>query len=193
MSATGEKRNEKARTNVTLHEHHQQERTGISKDLRVAEITALWNKHSVGKEFVGGLAQAGCQLARGGSVPYPVVDRHGEIHSFARQIDGARTKEVRARLSVYPPEALPDAAAVREQVRKRIAAEITAAFNRKAKDPWIELKQSQGKRRSIFNGQLSAMKAKHQGERKAVLVDQKHQLLKMREDRTEAIAHIFGR
>lgn len=183
MAAAGERENGKARTSVTLHERHQQDRTGDSKNERVAEITALWNRQGGGQEFVLGLAQAGYHLARGSSAPYVVVDRHGELHSLARQIDGVRTKEIRARLAKYPPELLPDAAAVREQVRQRIAAEITGAFNRRANAPWIELHQSQHKRRGVFHAQLSAMKERHQDERRAILKQQKTRLQEIREIR----------
>ena len=55
--------------------------------------------------------------------------------------------------------------------------------DRRAEAPWIALKQSQTKRRSVFHAQLAAMKEEHQGERNDLMKDQMHRLQLVREAR----------
>jgi len=168
---------------TTLFERHQQERTGISKEERIEQLTAIWRQTSTGKDFVHAMALAGYHLSRGDSVPYAVLDRYGEIHSLPRQIEGARTKDIRARLVDYPPESLPFATTLRDSIRRRISETISAQFNRNAETPWIQLKDAQSKRRAIFHGRISALKEKQQGERWALMRDQRLRLLRQREER----------
>ena len=176
---------------VTLHEKHQQERTGISKEQRAHEITQIWQQTDTGSAFVHGLEQAGYHLARGDSVPYAVIDRYGEIHSLPRQIEGVRTKDVRARLKDFPPESLPAAAAVKERIRNLLTREITPHFNESTESLRAQLKTSQDSRRAVFHRKLAAMKEKHRAERTAMALAQKENLQQVREARLRASAEGF--
>lgn len=72
-------------------------------------ITELWQGSDDGRSFSAGLERAGYELARG-KRGYVVIDHAGEIHSLTRQIEGARKKDVAARLgNQLPLERLPDA------------------------------------------------------------------------------------
>lgn len=168
---------------MTLYERHQQERTGISKEERIGELTQIWQQTGTGNEFVQAMAQAGYQLARGDSVPYAVIDRYGEIHSLPRQIEGAKTKDIRARLVDFPPEALPPATSVRDLVRKKLSAAITTQFNHQADAPWIQLRDAQTKRRAVFHARLAALMEKQKAERMALAKDQRDRLVRRREAR----------
>ena len=183
MQAGGDAKDRALPVRMTLFERHQQERTGISKDERVGELTRMWRQTSTGKEFVNAMALAGYHLARGDSVPYAVLDLYGEIHSLPRQIEGARTKDIRARLVDYPPESLPPATFVRDSIRRKLSAAISAQFNRNAQAPWIQLKDAQSKRRAIFHGRILALKEKQKGERWTLMGDQRLRLLEQREER----------
>ena len=173
---------------ITLYEKHQQERTGISKEERSEQLTQIWRQTGTGHEFVQAIAQAGYQLARGDSVPYAVIDRYGEIHSLPRQIEGAKTKDIRARLVDFPPEALPPATSVRDIVRQKLSEAITPQFNQKSDIPWIQLKDVQSKRRAVFHARLAALKETQKAERKALVQDQRDDLLNRREARLRANA-----
>lgn len=170
---------------VSLHERQQQERTGISKNDRVAEITGLWQETTAGKDFVDGLNSAGYRLARGDSVPYAVIDRYGEIHSLPRQVKGARTKEIRARLAEYPPDSLPAASAVKDEVRRKIAEALSLQFNRNADQSRDKLKEAQSQRRASFRARLSALKEQQQVERVQLVREQRVRLDELRADRLQ--------
>jgi hypothetical protein len=191
MSPGGSRKDSSSPSNVSLHERHQQERTGISRQERVHEITQLWQHTDTGQTFVSALEQAGYHLARGDSVPYAVIDRFGEIHSLPRQIEGARTSDVRARLKDFPPESLPDAAAVRKRIKNRLPSQITPQFNESTKERRACLKTSQESRRSVFHGKLAAMKDGHRSERTAMARTQKDNLQQVREDRLRTSAKGF--
>lgn len=191
MREGGRRKDQPPPANVTLHERHQQERTGISKEQRAHEITQIWQQTDTGSAFVHGLEQAGYHLARGDSVPYAVIDRYGEIHSLPRQIEGVRTKDVRTRLKDFPPESLPPATAVKERIRNLLKHEITPHFNESAESLRAQLKTSQDSRRAVFHRKLAAMKEKHRAERTAMALAQKETLQQVREARLRASAKGF--
>jgi hypothetical protein len=88
-----------------LGEKQQQERTGIDKEQRMAEIAACWTATKTGPEFVRAMEDKGYYLARGDQRTYVVIDLYGEIHSLSRQLGGvAKKKELMDRLSAYPPD-----------------------------------------------------------------------------------------
>src|ERR1019366_1720292 len=91
-----------------LGEKQQQERTGITKAGRMAEITACWTTTKTGPEFVRAMEDKGYYLARGDKRTYVVIDLYGEIHSLSRQLGGvAKRKELMDSLSSYPPAQQP--------------------------------------------------------------------------------------
>ena len=52
------------------------------------EITQAWQHSETGQAFVRALEAKGYNLARGNRRAYVVIDRFGEIHALARQIEG---------------------------------------------------------------------------------------------------------
>jgi ATP-dependent exoDNAse (exonuclease V) alpha subunit len=111
-------------------EHQQDDRAAKPKAERVAEITGLWNATDSGKAFKAALEEAGYTVARGARRGFVVVDQAGEIHSLARQIDGAKTADVAARLADIDPASLPEAEAIKaaiKQARKEQRAEQARA------------------------------------------------------------------
>lgn len=62
-------------------------------DALAAEVTALWKASDTGRSFVSGIDE------RGDRRQFVVVDSAARAHSLARLIDGARTADVRAKLS----------------------------------------------------------------------------------------------
>ena len=165
---------------AVLHEKHQQERTGVSKEERVREITRAWQQTDNAHTFIASLAHIGYRLARGDSVPYVVIDRFGEIHSLPRQIDGIRTKDLRARLAGFPPESLPMAADIKQQVLTQLPAPIAPQFNQNADTPWVTLKTAHDKRRAIFRQRLARLKDRHRAERRALAARQEENLERLR-------------
>jgi len=85
-----------------LGEKQQQERTGITKAGRMAEIASCWTATKTGPEFVRAMEDKGYYLARGDTGRYVVVDLYGEIHSLYRQIEGVKSAEVKERLVQFP-------------------------------------------------------------------------------------------
>ena len=61
-------------------------------------LTELWNTHEAPKAFEAALRKEGYVLARGDRRSFVVVDTDGQVHSLARQISGAKTRQVKARL-----------------------------------------------------------------------------------------------
>ncbi|ODS56443.1 MAG: hypothetical protein ABS36_08650 [Acidobacteria bacterium SCN 69-37] len=152
-----------------LFEQQQQERSGITKAQRVAAITAAWKQTRDAREFVAALRKRGYLLARGDARTYVVVDRAGEIHALARQIDGARTRQVRERLAAYPLERLPDAHSAQALLRKAqqrgqpASREDQQALSPQQRRSALESRQEQ--RRAALSTQREALEAHHATER----------------------------
>ena len=91
--------------------------TSVPKEDRMAAITAVWYEHNEDPHaFVKALEKAGYHLARsateryaGDKGRYVVIDLAGEVHPLAREIEGVRTKQIKAFLGAdYPLDKLPD-------------------------------------------------------------------------------------
>ena len=80
-------------------EMQQADRTGLTPKEAKAQITGLWQQTDSGKAFAAALEQEGWLLARGDKRDFVVVDPHGEAHSLARRIEGAKAKDVRERMA----------------------------------------------------------------------------------------------
>lgn len=102
-----------------LPEKQQEERTGVTKQERLAEITAAWKQSDTGRSFVTALEERGYLLARGERRGYVVVDLYGEIHSLSRYVEGAKAKDIKERLKDYALDGLPDAATAQAHARQR--------------------------------------------------------------------------
>jgi hypothetical protein len=104
-----------------LGEKQQQERTGVPKEVRMAEIASCWTGTTNGTAFVHALESKGYFLARGDARDYVVIDAYGEIHSLSRQLSGAaKKKELMDRLVDYPPAGLRDAETVQAHAREKL-------------------------------------------------------------------------
>ena len=73
--------------------------TGISPQDARAHITALWQRTDTGASFQAALEESGWTLARGDRRDFVVIDPKGGVHSLARRIEGAKAKDVRARMA----------------------------------------------------------------------------------------------
>jgi hypothetical protein len=108
-----------------------------------------------------------------------VVDLYGEIHALARQIEGVKTKEVKARLAGVALDELPDARRAqdfaREQLEKQRAAapqtsQDTAATMR------ADLEKEQRQRRGDLDKKRKDLFAQHRTEREALAAAQESEV-----------------
>jgi hypothetical protein len=85
-------------------------KSGIDPDQVKAELTALWQSADSGQAFVTALEASGYLLAKGDRRDFMVIDQAGDAHSLARRIEGAKAKDIRARLDGIDRDALPTVA-----------------------------------------------------------------------------------
>lgn len=174
----GDARFEKNR-DVTFAEKAMAEASGLTPEQRRSEITALFQASDSAEAFRAGLERAGYVLAQGERRAYVVVDRAGHVHALARQIDGARTKDVKTRLANLPAENLPTVNAaqaqqtarqqavderLREKARQRGAK---SAADLKAKQETRRHRQIEGKRQQLavtHAAERMALHAAHKAE-----------------------------
>jgi hypothetical protein len=114
----GKDRYEDRQKDSNLREKQQEERTGETKQERMAAITEAWRQSDNAQAFVQALAGRGYHITRGDK-GYVVVDRFGEIHFLGRQIQGAKTKDVTMRLAAeFPLDKLPAVEAVQQHIEE---------------------------------------------------------------------------
>ncbi len=112
-SRQGKPRGKSAAPRLRDHELWQQQRSGIAAPAITREITTLWKSSGNGHDFVCRLREAGYQLARGDRRVFVIIDRHGEVHSLARRIQGVTTDEVRAKLNSVDLQSLSSVSEMR--------------------------------------------------------------------------------
>ena len=100
-------------------EMQQGARTGITPQAARAHITNLWRQSDTGAAFAKALEDSGWILARGDRRDFVAVDPKGGVHSLARRIEGAKVRDVRARLVDLDISALPSVAEARAMQRAR--------------------------------------------------------------------------
>ena len=123
-----------------LGERQQKERTGIPREQRMADISACWKETNNGAAFVQAMKAKGYHLARGDSRDYVVVDLHGEVHSLSRQLSSVvRPKEMKQRLSAYPPHRLPDVQTTTAFLDQKRKDAIRKAVAQKDVSKWVAL------------------------------------------------------
>jgi hypothetical protein len=171
-------------------EKQQQERSGTSKEEHKAAITAVWYEHNEDPHaFVKALEKAGYHLARSASERYAgdkgryvVIDHAGEVHALARQIEGVRTKQIKAFLGAdYPLDKLPDIetaraaarqdreAAKKEEARERPEDNPAVRREQDAKDRREELSRDHAERRSKLDVKNTELEKRIDTERQALL------------------------
>lgn len=80
-------------------------------------LTELYRLCDTGKVFAAALEEAGYTLAQGDKGRLVIVDEQGKIQNLVRQIDGAKKKDIEAKLSDIDLSALPPAE--EEAVRRK--------------------------------------------------------------------------
>ena len=138
---------------------------------RKATITDLWSKHHDQAELEIALSNAGYVIAQGNRRSHCIVDRDGQIHSLARQISGARLKDVRARLK--PCEDYPTVEQAKEEQRIRL---VTVEHYRKVEKKRLDLSREQ---KLMF-------KLKRMAKRADRLKDARQREIKSKEDSLDA-------
>jgi len=164
----GDARFEKNR-DVTFAENAMAEASGITPEQRRSDITALFRSSDSAESFRAGLERAGYVLAQGERRAYVVVDRAGHVHALARQIEGAKTKDVKARLADLPAESLPtvEQAQVLQQARQSAVDERLRekARQRGAKSAADLKAKQETRRRRHIETKRQALEVTHRAER----------------------------
>jgi len=97
----------------------QAERGAVSPDEAKALVTDAWRRTDSGQTFRTALEERDWLLARGDRRDFVVVDPNGGTHSLARRVEGAKAKDIRARMADVYPETLPSVAQARAIQRRR--------------------------------------------------------------------------
>lgn len=127
------------RAKMSHAEWQQYERTKLDPAERKATLTELYRASENGKAFAAAIQEKGYALAQGDRRALVVVDPAGDIHSLSRQIDGAKAKEIKEKLSDLEPAQLPKATELSEAIKSRVP-DIAArpAFNQASAHERIE-------------------------------------------------------
>lgn len=148
--------------------------SGLSREERRRTITACYRHSDSAQAFVKALEEAGYMLARGDRRAYVIVDIAGDVHSLARQIDGAKTKDVKKKLEGLPLSRLPPVDRAKVLMLQRAVARQDArrASDKKraaAEARHDRLKAAQVKRRAALDLLWQQMKIRQMHERKVLL------------------------
>lgn len=88
----------------------QTERGAASPQDAKSLVTELWRRTDSGTAFKAALEDKGWILAQGDRRDFVVVDPGGGTHSLARRVEGAKAKDIRARMDDVDRDALPTVA-----------------------------------------------------------------------------------
>src|ERR1039458_8564829 len=105
-----------------LGDKQREERPGVSKAQRRREIAEAWHGSDSGQAFIRALEERCYYVARGDDCAYAVVDLYGEVSNLARQVDGVKTKVLKARLG--DRDKLVDVATAQERARQERQARL---------------------------------------------------------------------
>lgn len=161
--------NERAKQE-NLAERQQKERTGISKQERMADIATCWRETGNAQAFMKALETKGYFLCRGDKRTFVVVDLHSEVHSLSRQLSGvAKSKELKDRLAGLPLDQLPNIEKAQEYA-KHLREERERQEQREREASEVEkrraaLKDRQQQRREDLNKKRIDLLARHLSER----------------------------
>jgi hypothetical protein len=158
----------------TRAEKAQAKHSGISPEERRAAITEAWRSSDSAESFRNSLEELGYLLAKGDSRAFVVVDLAGDVHSLARQIDGAKTKDVVKKLEGINLALLPSVEKAKILMLQRAAAVQDAAREGLKKDTAAEaihnsLLAAQRTRKLQLDLNWQVMKVRHMHERKVLL------------------------
>jgi hypothetical protein len=99
----------------------QADRGAVSPDDAKALVTNLWQRTDSGQTFKIALEKEAWLLARGDRRDFVVIDPYGGTHSLARRVEGAKAKDIRARMADVDSELLPSVAEARVIQKQRQA------------------------------------------------------------------------
>jgi hypothetical protein len=115
-------------------EMRQAERTGVGPAELTGFITAVWQQTDSGRSLAAALTGIGVILARGDRRDFVIVDPGTEVHSLRRRVQGARTADIRERMSDVDPGTLPTVAEAKVMQRERWNVLFSEKHNRDALD-----------------------------------------------------------
>jgi hypothetical protein len=148
--------------------------SGLSREERRRLITDCYRNSDSAEAFANALEAAGVMLARGDKRVFVVVDMAGDVHSLARQIDGAKTKDVKKKLEGLTLSLLPPVEKAKVLMLQRAAAQQDAVRDSAKKSVETDkvrerLAAIQNKRRVALDLLWQQMKVRHWHERKVLL------------------------
>jgi hypothetical protein len=120
----------------------QSERTGLSPQQVKDQVTDIWRRTDNGSAFAVALWEEGFTICRGDRRDFVLIDPKGGTHSLARCVDGAKTKDIRARMADLDPAHLPSVAegkVIHQQRQEQIITREVA----ESRPPSSEAEQSQ--------------------------------------------------
>lgn len=162
------------RKKKSLYETQQERNSGITKEERMAAVTAAWKRSDSPRAFVRALEEMGYVLATGNR-PYVLVDLYGNMNALPKMIDdrSVRTKDISAFLqSEFPPESLPTVDEAKALVAShRQAREDFVKSGRDAKKLDL-LKAAQAARRSKIEAAQATLLTRHRDEKLALAKEQ---------------------
>lgn len=174
---------------LSLYDKAQQENTGLTKQQRMAEVTAAWKQSDSAKAFVHALAERGYILAHG-KRPYVLVDRYGEMNALSRLIDDKQvtTKHIRDFLEKdFPADRLPTV----EQARAR-AARLEQVQDNLAQDP-PQKEIGKDERRAQLKARQENRRAPQEQQHTALLARQAAKTLKLGARQQDEMRRLEGR
>jgi len=144
-------------------EMQQAERSGLSPTEAKTQLTEIWNRTDSGRAFAAAIEEQGWALARGDRRDFVLIDHSGEPHSLARRIEGAKAKDIRARMADLEAAGLPSVDEAKEIQRSRQQAQADA---RAARTPEAEpaLAHAAAENASPENAELKTEPAKEAGQ-----------------------------
>ena len=161
--STKERGQHEGKEPLTLYEKSQQDTTGISKDERMAVVTAIWRGSDNPQSFVAGLKDQGYILCTGNR-DYVLVDYYGGMNALPRLIDDkeVKVKQIREFLGEdFPKDQLPDV----EETRQDIAKHRKQFEQLKRSEDYIEKKHqlewAQKRRRVKYDLEGEDMRQSH--------------------------------
>jgi len=101
-------------------------------------VTRAYELSDSGQAFAAALQAEGITLARGRK-SFVAVDQEGEILSLPRVIDGAKTKDIKAKLGDLDHDTLQDADALAAMIKERMQQEETERQKTEALDMLVDM------------------------------------------------------
>jgi hypothetical protein len=143
---------------ATLASLSQEARSGISPEERRTAITEAYQQSDNAGAFRAALVERGYTLAQGDKRGLVVVDREGEVHSLTRQIEGAKAKDVEAKLALKSLSDLPTVGQAK-QGRAHEAREQAAEAAQEASKPVHSVRGAEEAVQHVRDAQKADMKA----------------------------------